>query len=157
MNEIERKFLVKNTNYREGAIKNSMKQGYIANSPKKSIRVRIGDTKAFLNIKGAITGITRPEFEYEIPLSDAVELLERFAEGPIIEKIRYVVEYEGFKWEIDEFGGENQGLIVAEIELSSEEEYFEKPSWIGEEVTNDLRYLNTNLSIHPFKTWEENQ
>lgn len=149
--EIERKFLVTSKEWQALAgIK--LSQGYLNRDKNRTVRVRIAANQGFLTIKGASNGATRSEYEYEIPLADAESLLE-MCEKPIIQKIRRIYEYQGFKWEIDEFQGENAGLIVAEIELTDENQTFEKPSWIGEEVTFDQRYFNSNLAQHPYSTW----
>ncbi|RNL51327.1 CYTH domain-containing protein [Pedobacter jejuensis] len=152
--EIERKFLVHHKLW-EQVDKHAgkqLKQGYISTDPTKTIRVRITETKAWLTIKGISVGATRLEYEYEIPLIEAEELLGNFSESSL-EKIRYEIKSAGKVWEVDVFSGDNHGLIVAEIELSSEEEHFEKPDWIAEEVTHDKKYYNSNLTKHPFKNW----
>ena len=112
----------------------------------------MGDT-AFLAVKSATISATRQEFEYPVPMDDALEMLNDLCEGPIIEKHRYLVSYKGNVWEFDEFHGDNEGLVVAEIELDSEEQSFEKPEWIGDEVTTDSRYYNVNLIKNPYKNW----
>ncbi len=117
------------------------------------MRVRTAGEQAFLTIKGATVGITRAEYEYAIPLAEANALLDTLAKQPIIEKIRTVIPVGSVVWEVDEFLGENKGLIVAEIELESEDAYFSKPEWIGEEVTGDPRYYNSSLVAHPFSLW----
>jgi CYTH domain-containing protein len=151
--EIERKFLLKNQNWRIDAAKKYYKQGYLAREG-NVVRVRIAGEKAFLTIKGQSRGISRAEFEYEIPMIDAHQMLDNLCEKPLIEKYRYIVDYQGFTWEIDEFLGENEGLIVAEIELNSETQTFPSPDWLGEEVSQDARYYNANLVKNPFKNWE---
>ncbi len=149
--EIERKFLVRSYEWQAIAgVKYS--QGYLNRNKSRTVRVRVAGDKGFITVKGPTSGATRSEYEYEIPLTDAKSLLE-LCEGPIIQKIRRIYEYEGFKWEIDEFQGENAGLVVAEIELSHENEVFEKPNWVGEEVTLDPRYFNSNLAQNPYITW----
>ncbi|MCU0446661.1 MAG: CYTH domain-containing protein [Microscillaceae bacterium] len=153
--EIERKFLVKNLDWQAEAIKTYYKQGYVCNEKDKVVRVRIAGEQAFLTIKGKAQGISRLEFEYTIPLADAHTLLNELCEKPLIEKYRYLLDYQGFTWEIDEFLGDNAGLIVAEIELRSESEAFSRPQWLGEEVTTDTRYLNANLIHNPYKNWEK--
>jgi adenylate cyclase len=152
--EVEHKFLLANDDWR-GEIDHSVhyKQGYLSSSPLSSVRVRISDSQAWLNIKSATIGTHRQEFEYEIPLSDADSILDELCHKPLVEKIRYFVYRGGHVWEIDEFMGDNQGLIVAEIELSAVGEAFVKPDWVGMEVTDDLRYYNNNLCKHPFKDW----
>ncbi len=149
--EIERKFLVKEGNWRQANC-TQYRQGYLNSTKERIVRVRTIDDKAYLTIKGLTVGASRMEFEYEIPLQDANELLN-ICEKPLIEKIRYKVEIEGMVWEIDEFTEDNQGLIVAEAELESEDQQFPKPDWIGEEVTGDPRYFNSNLIKHPYSTW----
>lgn len=152
--EIERKFLVNKEKWNalEKTDKFFLRQGYILNDPDKTIRVRITDASAFLTIKGRSVGATRPEFEYEIPKEDAVKLLDQFSVSGI-EKYRYEIPYKGKLWEVDEFHGDNLGLVVAEIELQSEDEKFELPEWVEKEVTEDVRYYNSNLSVRPFSQW----
>ena len=149
--EIERKFLVK-----AGAWRNEKgtqyRQGYLNTKKERVVRVRTIDDKGFLTIKGLTVGASRLEFEYEIPRQDADRLLD-LCEKPLIEKRRYKVVEGEFVWEIDEFFGENQGLIVAEVELESEDQQFPRPDWVGEEVTGDPRYFNSNLIKKPFKMW----
>jgi len=152
--EIERKFLLKNDGWRVCAHHcERFRQGYLNNEIYCSVRVRTSDDHAWLNIKGLTIGAKRQEFEYEIPLVDAHEMLDTLSRKPVIEKVRYFVKVGGHVWEIDEFEGDNEGLIVAEIELSHQDETFEVPDWIGEEVTHDLRYYNTELAQHPFNSW----
>lgn len=151
--EIERKFLVKNTDWKKYAFGILYKQGYLSTVKERTVRVRIVGENAFLTIKGATTGISRSEFEYQIPLQDANIMLDELCEKPLIEKYRYKIVEEGTVWEIDEFLGENAGLIIAEVELANEEQDFVKPSWLGIEVSNDLRYFNANLVTHPYKYW----
>lgn len=149
--EIERKFLVK-----EGSWRNEKgtqyRQGYLNSMKERVVRVRTMNDKGYLTIKGLTVGASRLEFEYEIPRQDADLLLE-ICEKPLIEKTRIKVEEEGFVWEIDEFLGENLGLIVAEVELESENQDFPKPDWVLEEVTGDPRYFNSNLIKNPYKIW----
>lgn len=153
--EIEHKFLVKNDDWKSVIQKSSVyKQGYLVSDKKRSIRVRISDDKAWLNIKSATIGISRQEYEYEISPNDGVEILNSLCEKPIIEKTRHFVANEGHVWEIDVFSGDNYGLIVAEIELSAIGEHFSKPHWLGKEVTEDLRYYNNNLCKTPYKNWK---
>ncbi|WP_198243027.1 CYTH domain-containing protein [methane-oxidizing endosymbiont of Gigantopelta aegis] len=153
--EIEHKFLLKNDNWRQH-ISHSVRyrQGYLCGNDKTSIRVRTSDTDAWLNIKSATIGNHRQEFEYSIPLADAEKMLETLCHRPLIEKTRYFVNHDQHVWEIDEFTGDNAGLIVAEVELQSLEEKFSLPDWIGEEVTHDLRYYNNNLCKNPYKNWK---
>jgi CYTH domain-containing protein len=149
--EIERKFRVK-----EGTWRNEKgteyRQGYLNSAKERIVRVRTIDDKGYLTIKGLTVGASRMEFEYEIPHQDA-EILLVICEKPLIEKIRYTVKKEGFVWEIDEFLGENRGLIVAEVELESEDQQFPRPDWVGEEVTGDPRYFNSNLITNPYSEW----
>lgn len=155
--EIERKFIVKNKEYKQAKYieKLNIKQGYITLDKKKVIRLRILNEKARLTLKGLATKITRYEFEYEIPVQEAEQMLQLFCHKPIIKKIRYKIEYQGNLWEIDEFKGENSGLIIAEIELDSEDQRFQKPGYIGREVTEDERFYNFNLVKNPYKNWEK--
>lgn len=129
-----------------------IRQGYLQTDPNKIIRVRTKGSKGYLTIKGKAVGASRLEFEYEIPVEEANELLDMFCTG-IIDKTRYIVLYEGKTWEVDVFSGLNEGLIVAEIELASEEETYSLPTWIGENVTDDKKYANSNLSITPYTKW----
>ena len=152
--EIERKFLVLNEDW-QAHINAELQivQGYLATNEFSSTRIRIQNDKANINIKSATLGITRTEFEYAIPVDDARLMLDDLCVKPVIEKTRFTVEHMNHTWEIDVFSGDNQGLIVAEIELSSPDEAFEKPSWLGEEVSNDARYYNVCLVKTPYKTW----
>lgn len=152
--EIERKFLVHKEIWNKAKKGKSayLKQGYIVSDPTKTIRIRIADNQGYLTIKGKSTGIARQEFEYEIPKEEASELLQHFTASSL-EKIRYTLEYSGKIWEVDEFLGPNEGLIVAEIELKSENENFELPEWIYKEVSGDKKYYNSYLSQFPFKSW----
>ena len=157
MIEIERKFLVKSSDFKEQAFaQNQIAQGYLSSLPERTVRVRIKGKKGFLTIKGIghHGGMSRFEWENEIPLDEAQELLKLCEKGKI-EKTRYEIKSGKHVFEVDEFYGENEGLIMAEIELESETESFEKPDWLGEEVTNDERYYNAYLSKKPFKTWEK--
>lgn len=152
--EIERKFLVLNDDWR-AIVESDMQivQAYLATNEFSSTRIRIQGGKANINIKSATLGITRTEFEYAIPVDDAQLMIDDLCIKPVIEKTRYIVKHMQHRWEIDVFSGDNKGLIVAEIELSSPDETFEKPSWIGEEVSNDARYYNVCLVKKPYKTW----
>jgi adenylate cyclase len=146
--EIERKFLVQGEPWRNGSgVRFS--QGYLNRDKDRTVRVRVAGNKAFLTIKGVTRGASRAEFEYEIPVADAQQLL-KLSDGPIIQKNRYVVVHEGSNWEVDEFLGDNAGLVLAEIELKSEDEAFSRPPWLGAEVTHDRRYYNSSLSSHPY-------
>jgi adenylate cyclase len=152
--EIERKFLLVGTTWKHLAPGTSYRQGYLNSAKERTVRVRTIDDKGFLTIKGISVGAARVEYEYEIPLADAKRLLDDLCEKPIIEKNRYKISHSGFVWEVDEFFGENEGLVVAEIELESEDQPFEKPEWVGEEVTGDSRYFNSNLIKNPFIKWK---
>ena len=149
--EIERKFLVVGDAWR-AAPAVFYSQGYLNRDKARTVRVRIAGEEAFLTIKGTSVGASRAEFEYPIPLWDARELLA-LCEQPLIEKNRRKILYQGFVWEVDEFLGENLGLVVAEIELPTEDTVFAKPDWVGEEVTEDVRYFNSNLSRTPYTRW----
>lgn len=152
--EIERKFLVTSDEYRQLAMPVKYMQGYISILPDRVIRVRIAGENAYLTVKIKLSNLVRKEYEYKIPLKDAEEMLEDSCTTGCIEKIRYTFPFEGHIWEVDEFGGENEGLVVAEIELPAEDTPFAKPSWTGEEVTDDDRYLNANLSVNPYSKWK---
>jgi len=152
--EIERKFLLSGDGWRGLAEGVEYRQGYLCASKERTVRVRIAGDKGFLTIKGATTGAARSEYEYEIPVAEAREMLDTLCPQPQIEKKRYTIPFRGCTWEIDEFFGRNQGLIVAEIELESEEQSFERPDWIGREVTGDPRYYNAALCTEPFTTWQ---
>ena len=152
--EIERKYLVNQELWKQIIPEKSVeiKQAYLLTDPNKTIRIRTKGDTGFITIKGKSIGASRPEFEYEIPLSDAIELINGFSSN-IIEKTRHYVTYERKLWEVDEFKGLNAGLILAEIELSDENEEYSVPDWVGENVTVDQKYANSNLSIKPFTTW----
>jgi len=152
--EIERKYLVNSVEW-NGLNKPAgtfLRQGYLSTDPNKTIRVRHSPDKGYITIKGLSVGATRSEFEYEIPVNDAKDLLDKFAVAELT-KTRYKIEFGNKAWEVDEFFGNNLGLIVAEIELASEDELFDIPAWIGIEVTGDEKYYNSNLCLHPFKNW----
>lgn len=151
--EIERKFLIdleKIGSLEDGTV---MKQGYITTKDKTVVRVRLVGEKAYLTLKGENTGISRIEFEYEIPVIDAQEIMTELCNGPVVEKTRYLVVNYGHAWEVDIFHGDNDGLVVAEIELGSEAEKFELPHWVTEEVSGDAKYYNSSLLDKPFKNW----
>jgi len=152
--EIERKFLVDKMVWEKQKKPTGtfFRQAYLVTDPDKTIRVRLTDQEAFLTIKGKSEGVTRQEFEYKIPPEDAQELLDNFTVAGLI-KTRYKIDFAGKTWEVDEFAGENEGLIVAEIELASEAENFELPNWVTEEVTGQEKYYNSQLSVKPFKDW----
>lgn len=149
--EIERKFLVVSDEWRSTPSVYFC-QGYLNRSKERTVRIRVAGEQGFLTIKGATSGVSRAEFEYEIPLADAKQLFT-LCDGPLIEKYRRKINHEGMVWEVDEFLGDNSGLVVAEIELGSEGQVFAKPDWLGEEVTHDARYYNSNLSSHPYSRW----
>jgi adenylate cyclase len=152
--EIEHKFLLANDDWRALVTRSAdYQQGYLNSDNTSSVRVRIADQQAWLNIKSATIGTQRQEFEYEIPLADAHYMISHLCHKPLIEKTRHFVAVGIHVWEIDEFAGENQGLCVAEIELSMQGEQFIKPSWLGKEVTDDVRYYNSQLGKHPYSTW----
>ena len=150
--EIERKFLVKDDKWLKFQKGTAYKQGYLSIEKDHTVRIRISSQNAYITIKGKTTGAARSEFEYEIPLEDGKELIN-MCRQPVIEKIRYKIEFKGFTWEIDKFLGKNKGLVLAEIELESEDQVFEKPDWADKEVTGDARYYNASLSVKPYSTW----
>lgn len=155
MKEIERKFLVKNNDFINASqSQNKIVQGYLNSNPERTVRVRINNEQGFLTIKGKSneSGTTRMELEYEIPVTEAVELL-KICENGTINKTRYKIPFAGHLFEVDVFHDENEGLIIAEIELTHEEESFEKPSWLDSEITGDVRYYNSYISQNPFKNW----
>lgn len=151
--EIERKFLVIGEDWKTLAQPVLMRQAYLSSSPERVIRVRVEGEQACITIKSATKGISRSEWEYAIPLSDAQEMLLTVCELPLIEKRRYRIPHGGHIWEVDEFFGENLGLCLAEIELGAEQETFLRPSWLGEEVSHDHRYANARLFKHPYSRW----
>ena len=151
--EIERKFLVDTTKWKPQGEGTHFKQGYLNSQKERVVRVRIEGDRARLTIKGASAGITRSEFEYAIPVEDAQALLDSLCEQPLIDKHRHKEIHGGKTWEIDVFHGDNEGLVVAEIELAAEDEAFDAPAWVLHEVSSDPRYFNSNLLRHPFKDW----
>lgn len=152
--EIERKFLVRDDRWREQAAPGvRLMQGYLASTPAVTVRARLEGERGVLTIKGATRGIRRSEFEYPIPAADAKAMLSELAATGIIEKTRYPVRCGPHTWELDVFAGDNAGLVVAELELSREDEPFERPSWLGDEVSDDPRYYNANLARQPFTHW----
>jgi adenylate cyclase len=152
--EIERKFLVKSDAWRARVeSRELLRQGYLSSGSACSIRARIAGDQAWLNLKAKRSGMTRLEFEYAIPAADAGQILDELCTGPRIEKYRHRILMGDLVWEIDEFLGANAGLIVAEIELPTEETEFDRPQWLGEEVTEDQRYYNFNLAQKPYKEW----
>ena len=153
--EIERKFLVDHQKW-EALIKPTgklYKQGYILSDEKRTVRIRVANDAAYITLKGASTGISRSEYEYTIPVNEGNEILNNFATSSI-QKTRYNIEYAVHTWEVDVFTGDNTGLIIAEIELQNEDEQFEKPEWVGQEVSHDNRYTNASLSVYPYKDWK---
>ena len=151
--EIERKFLVVGTAWKAGLQGKRVRQGYLCVEKERTVRVRAVEAHGWLTIKGVTTGVSRLEFEYPIPVADAHRLLDALCLQPIIDKTRYEIRHQGHLWEVDEFHGANQGLVVAEIELDSEDEAFARPPWLGEEVSDDARYFNAELVRHPYRDW----
>lgn len=154
--EIERKFLVKGVAWQSLATGVLYRQGYLSTVNERTVRVRTIGNRGFITVKGITVSITRLEFEYEIPYADAEQMLNELVERPIIEKKRYTIRYGDAVWEVDEFLGANQGLVVAEIEVDHADAVFAKPDWVGEEVSHDARYFNNNLVRHPYTTWAVN-
>lgn len=153
--EIERKYLVNKIlwqNLRDPVSACFIQQAYLSVDPKCSVRIRIKDSKALITIKGETMGMSREEFEYTVPLNDGLEIM-RMAGTPVITKHRYQMQQDGFTWEIDEFYGDNEGLIIAEVELENENQDPEWPEWIDREVTGDPRYFNIQLAINPINHW----
>jgi len=153
MREIERKFLVNTTVFLAGLQGERLTQGYLASTKRATVRVRTGDGRAWLTIKGRREGISRPELEYEIPLAHARFCLAELCGSALVDKTRYRVSHAGKLWEVDVFHGDNEGLVVAEIELAREDEPFECPPWLGAEVSADPRYYNASLAARPYRSW----
>ena len=151
--EIERKYLVVNDAWRAEAVGTVFRQGYLSTVKERTVRVRVAGDNGYLTIKGITVGAVRSEFEYQVPRGDADQMIDELCERPLIEKTRYEIEAGGLTWEIDEFAGVNSGLTVAEVELEDEGQEIALPAWIGEEVTHDPRYFNSNLIAHPFSEW----
>jgi len=151
--EIERKFLVSSKSYRHLAEPVYYRQGYLSTDKERIVRVRIEGDKAYLTVKGATNGITRIEYEYEIPMAEAEQMLEELCRKPIIEKDRYKIENDGMVWEVDEFHGLNEGLVVAEVHLNREDQELSKPEWIGEEVSHEPKYFSSSLVQNPYSKW----
>ena len=151
--EIERKFLVVGEQWRT-ATGSLIAQGYLNRDKARSVRVRLSGENAYLTIKGPSVGVMRPEFEYPIPVRDAQEMLA-LCDGPVVQKVRHLVPFAGLTWEVDEFLGDNAGLVVAEIELTTENQVFDRPVWLGQEVSDDPRYFNSSLATHPFCGWRD--
>jgi CYTH domain-containing protein len=150
--EIERKFLVKSDRWRDLAPGTLYRQGYIPSE--HTVRVRIAGDRGFITIKGKTEGIARSEFEYPIPIEDANQMLDTLCQPPLVEKYRHKIELNGLIWEVDEFLGENQGLVMAEVELQDANQSIVLPDWIGEDVSHDSRYYNVNLAKNPFARWQ---
>ncbi len=155
--EIERKFLVKSEQWRVKAKGTMYRQGYLCSEKNRTVRVRIAGDAAWVTVKGKSNGLSRLEFEYTVPVTDAAEMLDQLCPKPIIEKTRFLVEYQGFTWEIDEFSGDNAGLVVAEVELTHEAQSFALPPWAGKEVTGLVRYYNSHLATYPFVNWTKEE
>jgi CYTH domain-containing protein len=153
--ETERKFLVLSDHWKQEGKGIRYRQGYLSTHPERTVRVRIGCEKAYLTVKGITKeGVSRLEFEYPIPLQDAEQMLDTLCERPLIEKTRYRIDHGGLVWEVDEFEGENKGLVVAEVELRSATEPVERPEWVGQEVSGDPKYFNANLIVNPYTRWK---
>lgn len=153
--EIERKFMVKEQALPDLGAGTRLRQGYLSLAKTTTVRVRSDGARGYLTVKGMARGAARPEYEYEIPVSDAEEMLASLCEQPLIEKTRYRISFAGLTWEVDRFAAENAGLIVAEVELSDEAQPIALPEWIGREVTGDPRFFNANLVRHPFTEWQD--
>jgi len=153
--EIERKFLVRGDGWRGVAPGRDYRQGYLCAVAARTVRVRVVGDTGYLTVKGATVNASRVEYEYVIPVADATDMLDNLCERPLIEKTRYRIEYQGMVWEVDEFAGENAGLLVAEVELEAEDQQIALPDWVGEEVTGQLRYYNASLIANPYSKWPE--
>jgi CYTH domain-containing protein len=154
--EIERKFLVGDVSFLGSSAGAVVRQGYLSLDPDRTVRVRVADGSGFLTVKGRSDGASRPEFEYAIPREDADELLA-LRDGALVEKVRHRVEHGGRTWEVDVFGGENAGLVVAEVELPTADALVALPPWVGREVTGDERFFNASLVRHPYRSWPESE
>lgn len=155
--EIERKFRVRSDAWRsEVSASSLLRQGYLANTARASVRVRTDGHSGWLSVKAMRPGLSREEYEVAIVASDALEMLERLCEGRAVQKWRHIVVHAGSRWEIDEFLAENAGLVIAELELETEDAAFARPAWLGAEVTDDERYYNFRLAQRPFRLWPEN-
>lgn len=152
--EIERKFIVDTNRLSLSGSGKRYRQGYLPAAGKTSVRVRICDDAAWLTLKGETVGASRLEFEYSIPVEDAAHILESLCAGSIIDKTRHLLDHAGHTWEVDVFAGDNAGLVIAEVELQSEDEAVELPDWVVEEVTRDSRYYNANLVTNPYCNWK---
>lgn len=151
--EIERKYLVVGEAWRSPGTAIRLRQGYLSTVKERTVRVRVAGDAGHLTVKGITRGATRTEFEYEIPVADADLMLDELCEPPLIEKTRHLVVHGDLTWEIDEFGGVNTGLVIAEVELEDEAQSIDLPGWVGDEVTADPRYFNSNLIAHPYSRW----
>lgn len=152
--EIEHKFLISNDSWRQSVERSvPIRQGYLTSDARCSVRVRLAGAQGFLNIKSGTLSIQRSEYEYPIPVAEAEEILDTLCEKPLLEKTRHFVRHGQHLWEIDEFAGDNAGLIVAEVELTHPDEPFTRPDWLGEDVSHDIRYYNSQLARHPYKRW----
>lgn len=152
--EIERKFLVVHDSWKSQVVSATrIVQGYLAHTDATTVRVRIKGERAYITIKGTSTGISRSEYEYEIPVADAEAMLAEMAQGPVIDKVRHLIAVDGHTWELDVFAGENAGLVMAEIELDADTADFTVPEWAGLDVSDDSRYYNVNLATNPFRNW----
>jgi adenylate cyclase len=152
--EVERKFLVSDESWRDEVTSSTrIVQGYIAQTGSATVRVRVRGDRGFLTIKGLSVGVSRSEFEYEVPVADALAMLDELAQGPVIDKVRHLVPVGGHVWEVDVFAGENAPLVMAEVELADSQEAFVRPDWAGVEVSDDQRYFNVNLARSPYSTW----
>ena len=152
--EIERKFLLRDDRWRQQVVRSArMRQGYLTSDARCSVRVRVANGQGFLNLKSGTLGIQRSEYEYPIPLAEAEEILDTLCEKPLLEKTRHYLYVGEHLWEIDEFAGDNAGLIVAEVELRRPDEPFARPDWLGEDVSHDIRYYNSQLARHPYQSW----
>ena len=152
--EVERKFLVRDESWRaDVTTATRIVQGYVAQTATTTVRVRVRGDRGFLTLKGVSTGIARSEFEYEVPVDDALAMLDELAQGPVIDKVRHLVPVGAHTWEVDVFAGDNAPLVMAEVELADSEEAFELPAWAGAEVSDDQRYFNVNLARTPYSSW----
>ncbi|MDJ0923555.1 MAG: CYTH domain-containing protein [Acidimicrobiia bacterium] len=151
--EIERKYLVAGEEWRALGRGSDFRQGYLSTVKERTVRVRVAGERGYLTIKGITLDATREEYEYEIPVGEAARMLEQLCEQPIIEKTRYEIDWAGLTWEVDEFRGVNAGLVVAEVELGDPNQEIELPPWVGDDVTDDPRYFNSNLIARPFSSW----
>ncbi len=152
--EIERKYLVTGDGWRQADRKSHYRQGYLAIQDHGVVRIRVSDDKAWLTIKGKMQGIVRSEFEYQIPLAEANQMLDQLSVNNVVEKMRYFIDYKGMLWEVDEFLGDNEGLLLAEVELEHEEQEVSLPDWVGQDVSTEQKYHNAYLSKYPYKTWK---